>query len=207
MNKCVEFCHALATSEKKFTFTLNIETETFKYNTSLKSSDLELKNSTGLKKKKKKSPSQLRREAKRKEERIKKKESEEAAEKAVANKTPPKDLPQKCNICDKIFNSENGLKIHKGKTHGTERLRSLSNQHDSSLKVSPEKDSQRKEPEEDSADEGELTEGMRVSSLIPCDSCVALFEHEEDMKDHLQWCRDSWNPNSSRPGPDTGPAD
>ena len=147
MNKCVEFCHALATSEKKFTFTLKIETETLKFNTSLKSSDLELKNPTVMKKKKK-SPSQLRREARRKEQRNQKKESGVAAEEAASNKTLSEDQHHKCNICDKFFNTESGLKIHKGKAHRVERLRSSSNPHESPLKVSPGKDSQREEPVE-----------------------------------------------------------
>ena len=47
-----------------------------------------------------------------------------------------------CNFCDKTFESENGLKIHKGKTHNKEILRS--NSHSvSPLKASPCKDEPR----------------------------------------------------------------
>ena len=34
------------------------------------------------------------------------------------------------------------------------------------------------------------TFNFNLESLIPCDNCVAFFESEEDMKDHLAWCRD-----------------
>ena len=60
----------------------------------------------------------------------------------------------------------------------------------------------------------EMSETIRnqlIESLIPCDSCVALFEYEKDMKDYLAWClsiqKGAANCSFSRPGPDTGPAD
>ena len=62
--------------------------------------------------------------------------------------------------------------------------------------------------------ENENTSTIRnqlIESVIPCDSCVALFEYEKDMKDYLAWClsiqKGAANCSFSRPGPDTGPAD
>ena len=55
---------------------------------------------------------------------------------------------------------------------------------------------------EEQSDELEKSENID-EELIPCDSCVALFEREKDMKDHLAWCRDTWLPylrNRSLPG-------
>ena len=57
----------------------------------------------------------------------------------------------------------------------------------------------------------ETIRNQLIESLIPYDSCVALFEYEKDMKDYIAWClsiqKGAANCSFSRPGPDTGPAD
>ena len=63
VDKCLAFCQALVSSNQKFTFTLSIGKETFKFN------NQELVASSCVKSKKKKSPCQLRREDRRREAR------------------------------------------------------------------------------------------------------------------------------------------
>ena len=63
VDKCLAFCQALVSSNQKFTFTLSIGKETFKFD------NKELVASSCGKNKKKKSPSQVRREERRREAR------------------------------------------------------------------------------------------------------------------------------------------
>ena len=73
VDKCLAFCQALVSSNQKFTFTLSIGKETFKFD------NKELVASSCGKTLKKKSPSQIRREDRRREAR-KSKITEEAVE-------------------------------------------------------------------------------------------------------------------------------
>ena len=68
-------------------------------------------------------------------------------------------------------------------------------------------------PAKKKTSELEMSETIRnqlIESLIPCDSCVALFEYEKDIA-YLAWClsiqKGAANCSFSQPGPDTGPAD
>ena len=119
IDKCLAFCQALVSSNQKFTFTLSIGKETFKFdNKELVAS------SCG--KNKKKSPSQVRREERRREARkLKTAEQvvevlpsatpQQAAEKTAVNAVPQQESTTsqfKCEQCDFKSTSERGLKQH-----------------------------------------------------------------------------------------------
>ena len=87
VDKCLAFCQALVSSNQKFTFTLSIEKETFKFD------NKELVASSCVTKKKK-SPSQIRRENRRREAR-KSKITEEVVE------IPPVITPQNHETTEK----------------------------------------------------------------------------------------------------------
>ena len=104
----------------------------------------------GKTRKKKSSPSTLRRNARRKEAFLQRKQNPATVSSEV-NVGPAEEPPQqrgegtfKCNICGNIFKSDNGLKIHKGKSHKTSELPQLEKTRDPgidvSLNVSPVKD-------------------------------------------------------------------
>ena len=83
IDKCLAFCQALVSSNQKFTFTLSIGKETFKFD------NKELVASSCGKTLKKKSPSQIRREDRRREARKSKITEEVVKDPAVsAPKTP-----------------------------------------------------------------------------------------------------------------------
>ena len=183
LTQCLDFCQALENRGRQFNFNLTLETGfTFSLDTRGEHNQPKIH-----KEKKRKSPSTLKRDLRRKEEFQRKKGSDTPKETALQAKSFA------CDQCEKVFGTEKGLKLHTGKKHKTEILRSSSPA--PSLQVSPLKDTVRDEQ----SDELEKSD----EELIPCDSCVALFEHEEDMKDHLAWCRDTWLPylrNRSLPG-------
>ena len=85
-----------------------------------------------MKKKKKPSPFRLRRNQKRKEDFLKKK---------LENST----ITFKCDQCENVFNSEKGLKIHKGKVHKKAEVLRSDDPESSSLKSSPQKEVLREE--------------------------------------------------------------
>ena len=104
--KCLDFCQALTSQGVAFKFSLTIgPTFSFSLDTRGKAPM-----SSGTKKK---SPSTLRRNARRRKEFLEKKQN------------PVTDIPSevaeakgfKCEQCENIYKSENGLKIHVGKTH------------------------------------------------------------------------------------------
>ena len=120
VDKCLAFCQALVSSNQKFTFTLSIGKETFKFD------NKELVASSCGNNKKKKSPSQVRREERRREAR-KLKTAEQVVEalpsatpQQAAEKTAVHAVPQqesttsefKCEQCDYKSTSERGLKQH-----------------------------------------------------------------------------------------------
>ena len=83
VDKCLAFCQALVSSNQKFTFTLSIGKETFKFD------NKELVASSCGKTLKRKSPSQIRREDRRREARKSKITEEVVKDPAVtAPKTP-----------------------------------------------------------------------------------------------------------------------
>ena len=124
IDKCLAFCQALVSSNQKFTFTLSIGKDTFKF----ENKELAASSCIG---KKKKSPSQIRREARRREAR-KLKTTEEVAEvqpnatlqhQEVAEKTAESchvkstNLDFKCEQCDYKSTSDKGLKQHTRMKH------------------------------------------------------------------------------------------
>ena len=143
-NKCLDLCHALAGQGKVFKFSLTIGS-TFTFSLDSRE-DKEI-----LPKRKRKSPSTLRRNAKRKEDFLKKKSTSESAS-ATGLESNQKPTMQRqgfqCDDCDFQSKSENGLKIHKGKSHkevrSPEKLRKASIQ--PSLLVSPTRNENRVEP-------------------------------------------------------------
>ena len=143
-NKCLELCHALAGQGKDFKFSLTIGS-TFTF--SLDSREGKETPPT----RKKKSPSSLRRNAKRREDFLKKKPTSESASATGLESNQELMLQRQdfqCDECDFKSKSENGLKIHKGKSHKEvptpEKLRKPSTQ--PSLLVSPTRNEKRMEP-------------------------------------------------------------
>ena len=115
-SQCMAFCQALASKGQIFSFTLKVGSSfTFSLDTR--------GNGTSSLTKKRKSPSTRRRNARRRAEFLAKKrgppENESSSEKSTPEKVarPVKAKEFKCDQCDKDFKSENGLKIHVGKTH------------------------------------------------------------------------------------------
>ena len=115
-SQCMAFCQALASKGQIFSFTLKVGSS-FAFSLDTRG------NGTSSLTKKRKSPSTRRRNARRRAEFLAKKrgppENESSAEKSTPEKVarPVKAKEFKCDQCDKDFKSENGLKIHVGKTH------------------------------------------------------------------------------------------
>ena len=141
--KCLDFCQALAGQGKCFKFSITIgSTFTFSLDTRGGKETLPTRN--------KKSPSTLRRNAKRRKEFLSKKSTSESASAAdlESNQQPTKQSKGfQCNQCELDFKTENGLKIHKGRSHkevySPEKLRKSSTQ--PPLPVSPIRDQARVE--------------------------------------------------------------
>ena len=135
MTQCLDFCQALALQGMVFKFSVSVgSTFNFSLDTS-KGKDFPAPRS-----KKMSSPSTLRRNAKRREEFLKRKTLSEAAAAVTGVETNQKqDSAFQCDQCDATFKTENGLKIHRGRSHKDtlppENMRKSSSQ--SSLTVSP----------------------------------------------------------------------
>ena len=116
-SQCMDFCHALASQNKSFTFSLTIGS-TFAFSLDTKESLL-----TAAKAVKRKSPSAIRRNARRRAEFLKKNKSEPLSctadfiDVTLASRDDTVKKVFKCDQCENNFKSENGLKIHIGKTH------------------------------------------------------------------------------------------
>ena len=132
VDKCLAFCQALVSSNQKFTFTLSIGKETFKFN------NQELAASSCVKSKKKKSPCQIRREDRRREARklkiaekvvevLPSATPQQAAEKTAITAVPKQESTTafKCELCDYKTTSESGLKQH---TENSIKHRALASQ-------------------------------------------------------------------------------
>ena len=127
LNQCLEFCQALATKGQNFSISITLGPSfTFSLDTRGET------NHVVKKKKKKPSPSRLRRNQKRKEDFLKKKLENSSG-------------TFKCNQCENVFNSENGLKIHKGKVHKKVEVLRSDDPERSTLKSSPSKEVLREE--------------------------------------------------------------
>ena len=112
--KCLDFCQALISQGVAFNFSLSIGS-TFSF-----SLDTRGKASLSPGTKKKSSPSTLRRNARRRKEFLEKKQNPAPViptEEAVGETEPEKENIFQCDQCENNFKSENGLKIHIGKTH------------------------------------------------------------------------------------------
>ena len=143
--KCLDLCHALAGQGKAFKFSLTIGS-TFTF-----SLDSREGKETPPASRKKKSPSTLRRNAKRREDFLKKKPTSESASATGLESNQELVLQRQefqCDECDFKSKSENGMKIHKGKSHKEvptpEKLRKASTQ--PPLLVSPTTNVNRMEP-------------------------------------------------------------
>ena len=110
-SQCMAFCQALASKGQIFSFTLKVGSS-FAFSLDTRG------NGTSSFTKKRKSPSTRRRNARRRAEFLAKKR-ESSTEKSTPEKVarPVKAKEFKCDQCEKDFKSENGLKIHVGKTH------------------------------------------------------------------------------------------
>ena len=98
-SQCLEICKTLAGKSLPFSFSVNIGPN-FSFSVDTRGKEILAPQ------KKRKTPSTLRRDARRREELLRKKLNAPTVEKAF-----------KCDQCDNTFKSENGLKIHVGKSH------------------------------------------------------------------------------------------
>ena len=122
LSQCLEFCQTLSSKSLTFSFALALGNNfSFHVDTTGKGA------LTSKAKKKKKTPSALRRNARRRTEFLKKKldastsdalQSEHVSlEEAVEKVNVVVEKAFKCDQCEYSFKSENGLKIHAGKSH------------------------------------------------------------------------------------------
>jgi len=196
LSKCLELSQALRSQGPSFKLSIKLGNFSF----SLDSKETTPKEVD--KKKKKLSPSQIKRNLKRKEEFLKKK-SNPLKETSDESKSED-EVCFKCNHCDKTFRTEHGLKIHKGKSHETEILRSTPE--GSPLKESPVKGAPREEPcvccgdlmsPEHQCEEAYTPEAQKkclycheVVSLdhqcdtYQCGGCAEAFSNEDDLTAH-----------------------
>ena len=118
--KCLDLCQVLAGQGLAFNFSLSIGS-TFSFSLDARGKGQAL--ATQGKTKKKKTPSTMRRNARRRTEFLKKKLEDSGEPKGPtcgSAQGPRKEDAGglfKCDQCEKDFKSENGLKIHVGKTH------------------------------------------------------------------------------------------
>ena len=135
--------------------------------------------------KKKPSPSTLKRNARRKEAFLKKRQNpvpEGGVEPGVRLPQQGKDA-FKCDFCGNAFKSDNGLRIHKGKSHKNQKLpqieRTRSPDIMKSKHVSPLKDVREEVP------------NLQVNN---CDECGEQFDTEDNLETHIEihgdcvWC-------------------
>ena len=160
VTQCLEFCQTLASMGQTFNFSLsvgpNFTISLDTRNTSLDPKKADVKNV------KKISPSARRRNKRRREDFLKRKASasdskEESSEKE--NEPAIVSNSMKCDQCEKIFNTENGLKIHKGKNH-----KSLEGEKPETLRDSY----------------------LQVLESHKCDQCTAKFSCEDELVQHAE---------------------
>jgi len=155
VTQCLDLCQALVSQGVAFNFSLTTNSDsTFTFSLDTRGCK-EKKESNKPLARKKTSPSTLRRNERRRKEFLQKKTEASAATSETTESDPEKDKEKEvnkevrvakgheCNQCEKKFESESGLKIHMGKTHKKENLRSTSET--STLKKSPVKETLREE--------------------------------------------------------------
>ena len=114
-SQCMDFCQALARQGLEFKFSVTIGSA---FTFSLDARAKEGRDAPVTTGKKRNSPSTWRRNARRREEYLKRKFPSKVA-KADSPKSNKKQQGNSfnCDLCDSTFRSENGMKIHRGKTH------------------------------------------------------------------------------------------
>ena len=166
VTQCLEFCQALASMGQTFNFSLSVGSNlTISLDTRKDDASLDHKKAD-VKVVKKLSPSARRRNKRRREEFLKRKatafESETASSEKENESAVEFSNSVKCDQCEKIFNSENGLKIHKGKSH---------------------KSSEREKPEN-------LRDSVLVTPQVfephKCDQCEGKFRSEDELVQHAE---------------------
>ena len=154
-SKCMDFCQALASQGRAFSFSIVIGPN-FSFSLDTRSKVMQ---ESGTKKRA--SPSTLRRNAKRREEFAKKKQNSSVRTTTEDDTATSNSLS--CDQCEVAFKTRNGLKIHKGKSHkettkSPEKLREASSP-GLPLSVSAVRESS--------------------SRIVPCKFCEEDFECEE----------------------------
>ena len=116
-SQCMAFCQALASKVQTFRFALNVGSS-FSFSLDIRGDE------SSTRSKKRKSPSALRRNARRRAEFLQKNPVPSTERKSSEKETAPEKEAEdrnkkvfKCDQCDHDFKSENGLKIHVGKSH------------------------------------------------------------------------------------------
>ena len=189
--KCLEFSQTLVSTGQPFKFSITSGS----FSLSLESRGATTK--MVERKVKKLSPSQVKRNKRRKEEFLRKKSSppEEPLENQTSEPNSETEYGKvhECDHCEKTFDSENGLKIHKGKTH-KEVLR-FQNPETPPLQVSPEKETPREEQCDCCGEimspshqcEHEDEEEEPVATHLNCKYCGKISETEENHAGHMRW--------------------
>ena len=152
---------------------------------------LQEKKSKYKKRKKKDSPSNRRRNQRRKEEFLKRKSAGSSGEAEIVVKETPEHLKTfKCDQCEMSFNTDNGLKIHKGKTHkcslppSPEKLL-CSIERVVEKEISPVKESTREE-EPVTEEEGEEGPHLHVEEPVPMVK-EDLEPYKLEFNDYRKW--------------------
>ena len=180
VTKCLDFCQALTNMGQTFNISLSIGSS-FSFS-------LDTRRTTfheAVTRKKRVSPSRLRRNQRRKEEFLKRK----------TDPSPDKESEAfKCEECGKSYKSENGLKIHKGKAHkkeiilpSPEKLRGVSGDlpQNSSLELSPIRDTGREEFQEQKVEEEEEKETSPF--ILSLSKTLSLWPEGEEKHKCPSW--------------------
>ena len=119
LSKCLDFCQSLSSKSLTFSFALTV-TDSFSFSLATRG-EVALASKA---KKNKKTPSALRRNARRRAEFLKKKPEASTSDDALQSEHASVEEAVeriektfKCDQCQNSFKSENGLKIHAGKSH------------------------------------------------------------------------------------------
>ena len=179
VTKCLDFCQALTNMGRTFNISLSIGSSfSFSLDTRRTTSH------EAVTRKKRVSPSRLRRNQRRKEEFLKRKTDPSSDKESEAFK---------CGEFGNSYKSENGLKIHKGKSHkkantlpSPEKIRRASRDSpmDSSLNVSSIRDTDREELEEEEAEQKEAEVSPFISALS---KTLSLWPEDEEKHKCPSW--------------------